>query len=80
MKKNKEIEIIDLEENKEYKIGDFTFKSIFTPGHSKDSVTFYFEEEKQKLLAPEKLWVYENHDMFSRIELIVGQGNIAYKR
>ena len=43
-------------------------------------VYFYFEEEKQKLLAPEKLWVYENHDMFSRIELIVGQGNIAYKR
>ena len=33
-------------EEKEYKIGDFTFKCIYTPGHSKDSVTFYFEEEK----------------------------------
>lgn len=43
-------------------------------------VYFYFEEEKQKMLAPTRLWVYENHDMFSRIELIVGQGNIAYKR
>ena len=36
----------NLEDNEEYKIGDFTFKSIFTPGHSKDSVTFYFENEK----------------------------------
>lgn len=33
-------------EEKEYTIGDFTFKCIYTPGHSKDSVTFYFEDEK----------------------------------
>ena len=33
-------------EEKEYNIGDFTFKCIYTPGHSADSVTFYFEEEK----------------------------------
>lgn len=33
-------------EEKEYIIGDFKFKVIYTPGHSKDSVTFYFEEEK----------------------------------
>lgn len=32
-------------EEKEYNIGDFTFKCIYTPGHSADSVTFYFEEE-----------------------------------
>ena len=32
-------------EEKEYKIGDFTFKCIYTPGHSKDSVTFYFKED-----------------------------------
>lgn len=32
-------------EEKEYSIGDFKFKCIHTPGHSKDSVTFYFEEE-----------------------------------
>jgi len=36
----------NLEENKEYKVGEFTFKCIYTPGHSKDSVTFYFEEDK----------------------------------
>lgn len=33
-------------EEKEYSIGDFKFKCIYTPGHSKDSVTFYFEDEK----------------------------------
>ena len=36
----------NLEENKEYTIGDFKFKAILTPGHSKDSVTFFFEEDK----------------------------------
>lgn len=30
---------------KEYSIGDFKFSVIHTPGHSKDSVTFYFEED-----------------------------------
>ena len=32
-------------EEKEYSVGDFKFKCIHTPGHSKDSVTFYFEED-----------------------------------
>ena len=32
-------------EEKEYEVGDFKFKCIHTPGHSKDSVTFFFEEE-----------------------------------
>lgn len=41
----------NLVENKEYTIGDFTFKCIYTPGHSKDSVTFYFEEEKKMLIG-----------------------------
>lgn len=41
----------NLEENKDYKIGDFTFKCIYTPGHSKDSVTFYFEEDKKMLIG-----------------------------
>lgn len=31
-------------EEKEYEIGDFKFKCFHTPGHSKDSVSFYFEE------------------------------------
>lgn len=38
-------------EEKEYKIGDFTFKCLYTPGHSKDSVSFYFEEEKFMLVG-----------------------------
>lgn len=29
-------------EEKKYDIGDFSFEVIFTPGHTKDSVTFYF--------------------------------------
>ena len=33
-------------EEKEYILDNFKFKCIFTPGHSKDSVSFYFEEEK----------------------------------
>ncbi len=35
----------NLEENICYSLGGFKFKAIYTPGHSKDSVTFYFEEE-----------------------------------
>lgn len=27
-------------------IGDFTFQTLYTPGHSSDSISFYFEEEK----------------------------------
>jgi len=38
-------------EEKEYTIGDFTFKCIHTPGHSKDSVTFYFEEDKAMFIG-----------------------------
>ena len=32
-------------EEKEYTVGDFKFTCIHTPGHSKDSVTFYFKED-----------------------------------
>lgn len=32
-------------EEKDYTIGDFTFSCIYTPGHSKDSVTFYFKDD-----------------------------------
>ena len=31
-------------EEKEYEIGNFRFKVIFTPGHSSDSVSYYFED------------------------------------
>ena len=30
---------------KEYEVGDFKFECIYTPGHSKDSVSFYFKED-----------------------------------
>ncbi len=33
-------------DDKEYEVGDFKFKTIYTPGHAADEVTFYFEEEK----------------------------------
>lgn len=32
-------------EEKEYTVGSFKFECIYTPGHSKDSVTFYFMED-----------------------------------
>lgn len=33
-------------EEKEYKIGKFSFEVIFTKGHTSDSVTYYFQNEK----------------------------------
>ena len=32
-------------QEQEYNIGDFNFEAIYTPGHSKDSVTFYFKDD-----------------------------------
>jgi len=42
------IESIDASNLKEaeYKIGPFTFEVIKTPGHSEDSICFYFKDEK----------------------------------
>lgn len=34
-----------------YVIGDFKFNVIYTPGHSKDSVTFYFAEDKAMFIG-----------------------------
>ncbi len=31
-------------QEKEYNLGEFHFKCIYTPGHSSDSITFFFEE------------------------------------
>ncbi len=36
----------NLTDMKEVEVASFKFLPIFTPGHSSDSVTFYFEEEK----------------------------------
>lgn len=38
-------------EEKEYQVGTFTFSIIFTPGHSKDSVTYYFTEEEMMFVG-----------------------------
>ena len=38
-------------EEKEYTVGDFKFKCIYTPGHSKDSVTFYFYEDNAMFIG-----------------------------
>ena len=35
----------NVEDGMNYDIGDFHFQAFHTPGHSKDSVTFYFKEE-----------------------------------
>ena len=41
----------NIEDGVPIKIDDFEFKAYHTPGHSKDSVTFYFEEEKFMLIG-----------------------------
>ncbi len=38
-------------EEKEYSIGDFHFECIYTPGHSKDSVTFYFKDSNEMFIG-----------------------------
>ena len=38
-------------DEKEYTVGDFTFECIYTPGHSKDSVTFYFRENQTMFIG-----------------------------
>lgn len=32
-------------QEKDYEIGDFSFQCIYTPGHSSDSISFYFPKE-----------------------------------
>ena len=36
----------NLEDQKKYRVGDFEFQSFLIPGHSKDSVAFYFANSK----------------------------------
>ena len=41
------VEVLDFDnlEEKEYSIGPFTFKVILTPGHTSNSITYYFEKD-----------------------------------
>lgn len=41
----------------EYNIGPFNFDVIYTPGHSSDSITFYFKEEKIMFVGD---FIFEN--------------------
>lgn len=34
-------------EEKTYTIGEFTFDVVYTPGHTKDSITFYFKDDQK---------------------------------
>ncbi len=36
---------------KEYQIGPFSFEVFFTPGHSQDSVCYYFQEEEMMFVG-----------------------------
>ena len=38
-------------EEKKYTVGSFTFEVIYNPGHSKDSVSFYFPSEKKMFVG-----------------------------
>lgn len=52
--KKKSIKIVkksNTEDGKIVTIGDFTFQSLYTPGHSGDSISFYFEEEKMMFVG-----------------------------
>jgi len=46
---------VSLEADKEIQIGFFTFKTLFTPGHSPDHLSFYFEENNT-LIAGDTLF------------------------
>ncbi len=57
-------------EEKEYEIGDFKFKVIYTPGHSKDSVTFYFEDKKVMFVGD---FIFKEY--IGRVDLPGGDNN-----
>lgn len=44
-------------EEKEYKTTNFTYKVIYTPGHTNDSITLYFEEENIMFVGD---FIFEN--------------------
>lgn len=57
----------NLEEGKTYELGPFCFEVIFTPGHSSDSVSYYFKEEK-KLFTGDFIF----RDTVGRVDLPTG--------
>ena len=59
---------------KEYIIEDFKFKVIFTPGHSSDSITFYFEEDNAMFVGD---FIFKEN--IGRCDLPTGNLNAMYK-
>lgn len=53
----KNIIIDNTSEAKEYEIGKFKFEIIKTPGHTSDSISFYFKEENMMFVGD---FVFEN--------------------
>ncbi len=49
LKNNRHLKVLkksNLKDEEVVEVGSFKFKVIYTPGHTKDSITFYFMEEK----------------------------------
>ena len=61
-------------EEKKYNIGGFNFEVIHTPGHSNDSISFYFEEHKN-LFCGDFIF-YEN---IGRCDLPTGDFSVMKK-
>ena len=61
-------------EEKLYEVGDFKFKVIFNPGHSTDSVSFYFEEEEKMIVGD---FVFKN--TVGRCDLPGGDISVMYE-
>lgn len=59
---------------KEYKIGPFNFKIIYTKGHTEDSITYYFETEKIMFTGD---FIFENS--IGRTDLPTGDYNEMLK-
>lgn len=57
-----------------YEIGPFNFKVIYTPGHSSDSITFYFEEDKAMFIGD-----FVFNGSIGRCDLPTGDMNIMQK-
>ena len=83
---NNELKYKKLENIKEqlYTINDFNFKTIYTPGHRNDSVTFYFEKENimftgdflfKESIGRTDLEYGNEKEMYNSIELIKKYNN-----
>lgn len=58
----------------QYKIGPFVFNVIFTPGHSNDSICYYFENDNIMFVGD---FIFKNN--IGRCDLPGGNINMMYK-